>query len=195
MKNIVATLLFLLSVTVMAQSNKKVAYFASGCFWCVESIFESVKGVDEAVSGYAGGTTKNPTYKQVSYGLTDHAEAVAVYYDANVVSFEDLVTVYYDSHDPTTVDGQHPDYGKQYRAIAFYQTDKEREIIQAKKDLLNKEVYHGKIATEVKKFDKFYKAEAYHQDFKKRNPNQGYIKAVSVPRLDKFKKKTSVPLK
>jgi len=186
---------FLASTVIVGQSKKEVAYFASGCFWCVESIFESVEGVKEAVSGYSGGTSKNPTYKKVSYGLTDHAEAVAVYYNPNVVSFEDLVTVYYDSHDPTTVNGQHPDYGPQYRSIAFYQTEKEREIIQTMIDKLNKEVYNGKVATEVKKFDKFYRAEEYHQDFKKRNPNQGYVKAISVPRLNKFKKKTKIKLK
>jgi len=186
---------FLVSTVIVGQSKKEVAYFASGCFWCVESVFESVEGVKEAVSGYSGGTTKNPTYKKVSYGHTDHAEAVAVYYNPNIVSFEDLVTVYYDSHDPTTVNGQHPDYGPQYRSIAFYQTEKEREIIQTMIDKLNKEVYNGKVATEVKKFDKFYRAEEYHQDFKKRNPNQGYVKAISVPRLNKFKKKTKIKLK
>lgn len=167
----------------------KVAYFASGCFWCVEAIFESVNGVEEAVSGYAGGFTKNPTYQSIGTGKTGHAETVAVYYNPNIVSFETLVTVFFGSHDPTTVNGQNPDYGTQYRSIAFYKTDKEKEIIVQAISKLNKEVYNGKIATEVTKFSKFYEAEEYHQNFEKRNPDQGYVKAVSIPRLNKFKKK------
>ena len=158
-------------------------------FWCVEAIFESVIGVEEAVSGYAGGHTKNPTYRSIGTGSTGHSETVAVYYNPTKVSFETLVTVFYGSHDPTTVNGQHPDYGSQYRSIAFYETAAEKEIIDAAIAKLNKEVYDGKIATEVTKLIKFYEAEAYHQDFERRNPNQSYVKAVSVPRLNKFKKK------
>lgn len=169
--------------------NTKVAYFASGCFWCVEAIFESVKGVEEAVSGYAGGHTKNPTYESSNTGTTGHAETVAVYYNPDIVSFETLVKVYYGSHNPTTVNGQHPDYGSQYRSIAFYNDSQEKEIIEQMITKLNKEVYKGKIVTEVAKIETFYKAEEYHQDFEKRNPNQPYVKAVSVPRLNKFKKR------
>jgi len=169
--------------------STEIAYFASGCFWCVEAIFESVHGVEEAVSGYAGGHTKNPTYESSNTGKTGHAETVAVYYNPKEVSFETLVTVYFGSHDPTTVNGQHPDYGSQYRSIAFYQNDAEKKIIENTIATLNKEKYNGKIATEVTQFTKFYKAEEYHQDFEKRNPNQSYIKAVSIPRLNKFKSK------
>ncbi len=175
--------------TYTPNQDTKVAYFASGCFWCVEAIFESVKGVDEAVSGYAGGQTKNPTYQSIGTGRTGHAETVAVYYNPSKVSFETLVTVFFGSHNPTTKNGQHPDYGTQYRSIAFYQTDAEKQIIENKIAQLNKDVYSGKIVTEVTKHTKFYEAEAYHQDFEKRNPNQGYVKAVSIPRLNKFKRK------
>ena len=171
------------------NSNTKVAYFASGCFWCVEAIFESVRGVEEAVSGYAGGHTKNPTYESSNTGKTGHAETVAVYYNPEVVSFKTLVTVYFGSHNPTTVNGQHPDYGSQYRSIAFYSNNTEKQIIEDMIAKLNKEVYNGKVATEVKKIDTFYKAEEYHQDFEKRNPNQPYVKAVSIPRLNRFKAK------
>lgn len=171
------------------NQKTKVAYFASGCFWCVEAIFESVSGVEEAISGYAGGNTLNPTYEKIGTGKTGHAETVAVYYNPDNVSFETLVTVFFGSHDPTTVNGQHPDYGSQYRSIAFYETFSEKQIIENTLKKLNKEVYNGKIATEVLKLDIFYKAEEYHQDFERRNPNQGYVKAVSVPRLNKFKKK------
>lgn len=175
--------------TFIQTKETKVAYFASGCFWCVEAIFESVKGVEEAVSGYAGGHTLNPTYKLIGTGNTGHSETVAVYYNPTKVSFETLVTVYFGSHDPTTVNGQHPDYGSQYRSIAFYSNDKEKNIIENTISKLNKDIYKGKIATEVIQHTKFYEAEEYHQDFERRNPNQGYVKAVSVPRLNKFKKK------
>lgn len=171
------------------SKDTEVAYFASGCFWCVEAIFESVEGVEEAVSGYAGGYTKNPTYSSIGTGKTGHAETVAVYYNPKKVSFETLLTVFFGSHDPTTVNGQHPDYGTQYRSIAFYTNDEEKKLIEAKIAKLNADVYGGKIATEVSKLDKFYRAEEYHQDFEKRNPNQPYVKAVSIPRLNRFKEK------
>jgi peptide-methionine (S)-S-oxide reductase len=171
------------------QESTQVAYFASGCFWCVEAIFESLTGVEEAVSGYAGGETLNPTYKKIGTGKTGHAETVAVYYNPKKVSFETLVTVFFGSHDPTTVNGQDPDYGTQYRSIAFYKTAKEKKIIEEVINSLSKTVYKSKIATEVTAFTKFYKAEDYHQDFERKNPNQGYVKAVSVPRLNRFKKK------
>lgn len=182
------TLVFSKDVYVPSK-NTKVAYFASGCFWCVEAIFESVRGVEEAVSGYAGGDTKNPTYQRIGTGRTGHAETVAVYYNPKVVSFETLVKVFFGSHNPTTVNGQHPDYGTQYRSIAFYTNDKEKTIISKMIFDLNKEKYNGKIATEVIQLKKFYKAEEYHQDFEKRNPNQSYVRAVSIPRLNRFKAK------
>ena len=175
--------------TFVRCKDTKVAYFASGCFWCVEAVFESVRGVEEAVSGYAGGHTKNPTYQTIGTGRTGHSETVAVYYNPKKVSFKTLVDVFYGSHDPTTVNGQHPDYGSQYRSIAFYSNDTEKKIIENAIAKLNKEVYNGKIVTEVTKHTKFYEAEEYHQDFERRNPNQGYVKAVSVPRLNKFKKR------
>ena len=181
--------------TYIAKENTKVAYFASGCFWCVEAIFESVSGVEEAVSGYAGGHTLNPTYKSIGTGKTGHSETVAVYYNPKEVSFKTLVTVFFGSHDPTTVNGQHPDYGTQYRSIAFYTNNAEKVIIEKAVSKLNKTVYNNKVATEVTKLNKFYKAEEYHQDFERRNPNQGYVKAVSVPRLNKFKKKFPTLLK
>ena len=173
----------------LPTENTEIAYFASGCFWCVEAIFESVNGVEEAVSGYAGGKTTNPTYESIGTGNTGHSETVAVYYNPKIVSFKTLVDVFFGSHDPTTVNGQKPDYGTQYRSIAFYQNENEKKIIDTAIATLNKEVYNGKIATEVSKHTTFYKAEEYHQDFERRNPNQGYIKAVSIPRLNKFKNK------
>lgn len=169
-----------------AQNGKKKAYFASGCFWCVEAIFESVKGVDEAISGYSGGEEDNPTYKQVSYGRTTHAEAVEVIYDPEVVSFETLVAVFFGSQDPTTKNRQGPDAGPQYRSIAFYQNDGEKKIIDAAITRLNASTYDGRISTQVLPFQKFWVAEGYHQNYEKNNPNNPYIRNISVPRYRRF---------
>ena len=164
------------------------AYFASGCFWCVEAIFESVKGVKEVVSGYSGGPEQNPSYEEVAYGRTRHAEAVEVYYDSKVISFQKLVQVFFGSHDPTTLNQQGPDRGAQYRSIAFYKNEKQKEIIDNYMTLLLSEGFYDRpIVTEVTKFEKFWPAEEYHQDFEHRNPNNSYIRAVSVPRLNRFK--------
>lgn len=169
-------------------SEYSTAYFASGCFWCVEAIFESVKGVAEAESGYAGGTEKNPTYEQVGYGKTTHAESVKVYYDPEEVSFFELVQVFFGSHDPTTLNRQGPDWGAQYRSIAFYQTEEERDIILAYMDALrDNKVYEDPIVTEVRPLTEFWKAEAYHQDYERKHPDNPYIQNISVPRLNRFK--------
>ncbi len=175
--------------TLQDLSEFETAYFASGCFWCVEAIFESVKGVEEVVSGYSGGQEKNPTYEQVARGQTTHAEAVEVYYDPEVISFTELVQVFFGSHDPTSLNRQGPDRGPQYRSIAFYKNETEKKIITDYIALLtNENVYDGDpITTQVVAFEKFYKAEEYHQDYERRNPNNSYIRNVSIPRLNRFK--------
>lgn len=184
------------SLTADELQGYETAYFASGCFWCVEAIFESVKGVKEVYSGYSGGTEKNPTYKEVSYGKTTHAEAVEVYYDPKVISFTQLVQVFFGSHDPTTLNRQGPDRGAQYRSIAFYKNEAQKKIIADYIAQLEAEnVYDRPIVTEVKKFDKFYRAEEYHQDYEKRNPNNSYIQNVSIPRLNRFKENFKTYLK
>lgn len=166
------------------------AYFASGCFWCVEAIFESVKGVEEVVSGYAGGKEQNPTYRQVSAGATGHTEAVEVYYNPEVVSYETLLKVYYGSHDPTTVNGQSPDFGRQYRSAIFYSNEEEKKLAEAFKAELNASgQYSDPIATEIVPNEKFWPAEDYHQDYERNNPNQPYVRSVSVPRLKRFQAK------
>ncbi len=171
------------------------AYFASGCFWCVEAVFESVRGVEEAVSGYSGGTMKNPSYELVSSGRTRHAESVKVYYDSTVVSYETLVDVFFNSHDPTTLNRQGPDSGPQYRSIAFYRNEREKKIIEQKIDSLLKEGVFPKITTEVAPFKVFYEAEAYHQNYERLHPDQYYVKNVSIPRLNEFKRKMPWVLK
>ncbi|MGY5353196.1 peptide-methionine (S)-S-oxide reductase MsrA [Wenyingzhuangia sp. IMCC45533] len=184
------TLILSISFFLFAQTTKlpndpnlEVAYFASGCFWCVEAIYESVPGVSEAVSGYAGSPLKNPTYRTIKN--TGHAETVAVYYNPKKITYSDLVDVYYASQDPTTY-GQRPDFGKNYRSIIFYSNLEEQKIAEAKFAAIDK-IYNGKAVTAIQKIDQFYPAEDYHQDFEKNNPNNSYIQAVSIPRLNRFK--------
>ena len=164
------------------------AYFASGCFWCVEAIYESLNGVDNVISGYSGGHTKNPTYEASNTGKTGHAEAVEVYYNPEVISFKTLVDVYFGSQNITQVNGQGPDKGSQYRSIIFYQNNDEKQIITKKIEALNNLLQNKKVAAEVLPFQKFWKGEDYHQDFEKLHPNHPYIKNVSIPRLKRFQK-------
>ena len=174
----------------MLHNTYNKAYFASGCFWCVEAIYESLRGVKEVYSGYAGGKTKYPTYRQIGTGLTNHSEAVEIIYDSSIINFKTLVDVFFGSHDPTTLNRQGPDYGSQYRSIAFYSSEKEKNIIKNYIVKLNKEnTYKNKIVTELKPLKVFYYAEKYHQDYERKNPTNPYVKAVSIPRLKRFKKK------
>ncbi len=168
------------------KEGLKQAYFASGCFWCVEAVYESVKGVEESISGYAGGHTKNPTYESSNTGRTGHAEAVEIHYDPEVVDFATLVDVYFGSQDVTQVNGQGPDRGSQYRSIVFYQDEEEKSIIAQKIAAINAEIAPQKVAAEVKPFEKFWIAEDYHQNYERLHPNQGYIRSVSIPRLKRF---------
>ncbi len=177
------------------QARLDTAYFASGCFWCTEAVFERVKGVADVISGYSGGATKNPTYKNVSAGLTDHAEAVMVAYDPEVVSYKDLVYMFFGSHDPTQLNRQGPDVGKQYRSAIFYVTEEEKTTATSVMKALNEKKYDGKIVTEITKFSGFYPAEDYHQDYYEINPNQPYIVSVSKPKVEKFMKEFKDKLK
>jgi len=171
------------------KENLTKAYFASGCFWCVEAIFESVEGVQEAISGYAGGHTPKPTYKSIGTGTTGHTESIEVIYDSTIVSFETLLKVYYGSQDPTT-EGQSPDFGSQYRSVIFYSNEMEKKLAEsAKKTVMDSGEYDKPIVTEILPLEKFHKAEEYHQDFEKLNPEHTYIRRVSIPRLKRFQAK------
>lgn len=171
-------------------AGDEIAYFASGCFWCVEAVFESVQGVSEVISGYSGGEKVNPTYEQVSRGLTKHAEAVKVYYDPEVIDYKTLVEVFYGSHDPTTLNRQGPDRGPHYRSAIFYRNDEEKAISEKfTAELEESGVFSAPIVTQIVAFDAWYDAEDYHQDYERLNPNQPYIRSVSVPRLNRFKSK------
>ena len=165
------------------------AYFASGCFWCVEAVYERVKGVEESISGYAGGHTENPTYETSNTGRTGHAEAVEIIYDPSVVSFATLVDVYFGSQDVTQVNGQGPDEGSQYRSIIFYQDEQQKKIIEDKIAALELTLDGAKVAAEVTPFEKFWIGEDYHQDYERLHPNQSYVRRISVPRLQRFQAK------
>jgi peptide-methionine (S)-S-oxide reductase len=203
-------LLFLtVSLVACSQTNKEVstvsnnsvegsldtAYFAAGCFWCVEAVFESIHGVTEVISGYAGGKEKNPTYASVSSGLSSHAETVQIVYNPKLVPFDTLLVAFFGSHDPSTLNSQGPDFGPQYRSIVFYQNTQELDKTTGYVNwLLNKKVY-SKITTEIVPFEVFYPAEIYHQNYEKNNPNQPYIQRVSKPRVEAFQKKHPTLLK
>lgn len=176
-------------VKLEAPPGKAIAAFAEGCFWCSEHIFEAVVGVDSAVSGYAGGTTKNPTYALVNTETTGHAETVLVYYDPSVVSYEELAKVFFTSHDPTTKDRQGPDRGSSYRSILFYSTPQELDIaVKAKEEYNNSGMFKNRIVSEIKPLKEFYRAEGYHQDYIEHNPGSPYVIGVSIPRYELFKK-------
>ncbi len=168
------------------EKNVHKAYFASGCFWCVEAIYESLIGVIEVTSGYSGGDTNNPTYGLVNTKLTGHAETIEVVYNPSEISFSNLLDVYFGSQNIDQINGQGPDRGPQYRSIIFYQNNKQKTIIESKINEIESE-NNLKVAAEVYPFIKFWIAENYHQNFKKNNPNHPYIKNVSNPRFENFK--------
>lgn len=178
------------------QPGEAVATFAAGCFWCTEAEFESLRGVREVVSGYAGGELANPTYEQVGSGQTGHAEAVQVYYDSTVVSFDTLVKAFFVGHDATTLNRQGPDTGTQYRSIAFYRTPAEKAAIEA---IIKQEnasgTYGSPIVTQVVPLNVFYPAEVYHQGYYYTHPDELYVRSVSTPKVEKFRKRMADKLK
>lgn len=172
------------------------AIFASGCFWCTEAIFERVKGVEDVVSGYSGGEKANPSYQEVSAGRTDHAEAVRVVYDPEVVTYQELVEMFFASHDPTQLNRQGPDVGKQYRSAIFYRNDTEKKVAkEVLEKLENSGKYRQPIVTEITAFTNFYEAEDYHQNYYELHPNEPYVASVSRPKVEKFMKEYKHKLK
>ena len=163
------------------------ATFAGGCFWCTEAYFERLLGVEAVVSGYSGGSKANPTYSEVSAGQTDYAEAVQVYYDPQQISYQELVEVFFATHDPTTLNRQGPDHGKQYRSVVFYRTPEEKQIVEDfVRELDEAGVYRDDIVTKIQPFKKFWEAEDYHQDYYRINPNDPYVVSVARPKVLKF---------
>lgn len=165
------------------------ATFGTGCFWCTEALFETLDGVQSAVSGYEGGHVTNPTYDAVCSGTTGHAECVEVTYDPDKVAYTELLQAFFRSHDPTTLNRQGADVGTQYRSVIFYHTDEQKQLAETVKAELNQSgAYDKPIVTEISPAVTFYPAEAYHQNYFVQNPDQGYCAFVIAPKLDKFKK-------
>ena len=176
--------------------GEAVATFAEGCFWHAEIVFQSLAGVRDAVSGYAGGTNTNPTYEKVASGSTGHTESVNVYYDPTKISYTQLVSAFFASMDPTTLNRQGNDAGTEYRSAAFYRNDAEKKIIEAEiKRINDSKKYRSKVVTEVTPFTKFYPAESYHQEYISNNPGNGYVQNVSIPDYLHFRKNFKGPYK
>jgi len=167
----------------------EVATFAGGCFWCTEASFERIKGVVDVISGYSGGDKAYPTYKEVSYGKTKHAEAIQIYYDPEVITFDKLLEIFFVAHDPTTLNRQGPDVGPQYRSEIFYHDQEQKEKAEAymkKMDASGK--FDNPIVTKLSEYKEFWTAEGYHQDYYEHNPQSGYIQKVSKPKVEKVMK-------
>ena len=170
------------------NDNQNEIVLGGGCFWCVEAVFEGVKGVENITSGYSGGKIKNPSYKEVSRSLTNHAEVCKLTYNKEIISLENILEIFFLSHDPTTLNRQGNDIGKHYRSIVFHSNQEEEKIILEYIKKINSSIFDNKIVTEVKKFEAFYLAEEYHQDYFKLNEDQPYCKFVISPKVTKARK-------
>ncbi|MFW5820380.1 MAG: peptide-methionine (S)-S-oxide reductase MsrA [Bacteroidota bacterium] len=196
-------LFFVLGTSLNAQLNlnesgmkEQVATFGSGCFWCTEAIFEEVKGVSDVVSGYSGGDVINPAYREVTTGRTGHAEVVQITYYPEIVSYSELLDIFFKTHDPTTLNRQGADVGTQYRSVIFYHNAEQKRLAETKIDQLNQSAYFkDPIVTSVEELKNFYLAEDYHQDYFKKNPDQAYCSAVIKPKLNKMRKDFSDQIK
>ena len=167
----------------------EVATLGGGCFWCLEAVFEQLQGVKEVVSGYSGGDVVDPSYKQVCRGTTGHAEVVQVTFDPRVITYRQILEVFFDVHDPTTLNRQGADVGPQYRSAIFYHDDRQREIAEEMIEGLDEqELWDRPIVTEVTPFEAFYEAEDYHQEYYRENPRQPYCRAVISPKVAKFRR-------
>lgn len=171
------------------QEGREVATFAGGCFWCTEAIFQEVKGVEKVVSGYTGGFIKNPAYREVCNGTTGHAEAIQITFNPELVSYEDLLEIFFGTHDPTTLNRQGADVGTQYRSEVFYHSEAQKEKAEQYIQWIEKEkLYSNPIVTKVSPASEFYAAEDYHQDYYSQNSQQGYCQMVIAPKLEKLRK-------
>ena len=171
------------------MSRLETATLGAGCFWCVEAVFQDLRGVDRVVSGYAGGTVENPTYEQVCTKTTGHAEVVQIHFQPEIISFEDLLYVFWHTHDPTTLNQQGGDVGPQYRSVIFYHDEVQKAIAEKSKQETDVSgLWPQPIVTEITSFSNFYEAEEYHQDYFRQNPHQPYCLFVINPKVQKFRK-------
>jgi peptide-methionine (S)-S-oxide reductase len=178
------------------ESSKELATLGGGCFWCLEAVFEGLRGVERVVSGYAGGNVADPSYQQVCTGTTGHAEVVQVTFDPAVITFRDVLEVFFGTHDPTTLNRQGMDVGAQYRSVIFYHSPEQQQVAeQTIAELSAAGIWDRPIVTPVVPFEQFYPAEAYHQGYFRNNPGQGYCQAVVAPKVAKFRKQFAAKLK
>jgi peptide-methionine (S)-S-oxide reductase len=178
------------------KGDKEIATLAGGCFWCTEAVFKELRGVERVESGYAGGTVKNPTYEQVSTGTTGHAEVIQITFDPKVISYKELLEVFFVIHDPTTLNQQGADHGTQYRSAVFYHSAEQKQLAeQVIQDFTAKKVYQNPLVTKLEPFAKFYIAEEYHQNYFERNPEKQYCRIVIEPKVLKFRKEFMQKLK
>ena len=178
------------------MSNLETATLAAGCFWCVEAVFDDLQGVEDVMSGYSGGHTENPTYKEVCSETTGHAEVIQIRFDPEVLSYADLLRVFFTVHDPTTLNRQGNDIGSSYRSAIYYHSDEQRESAESViAEITAEQLYPNPIVTEVASFDKFWPAEDYHQEYFANNPSQPYCAGVVAPKVAKFRQKFASRLK
>ncbi len=171
------------------NSDLDTATFGTGCFWCTEAIFKRVNGVVSVISGYSGGNISNPTYEEVCEGTTGHAECTQITFDPSIISYDELLEIFWKTHDPTTLNRQGNDVGTQYRSVIFYHNNEQKQKAEYYKEKLTDEkIWDKPIVTEITKFEKFYPAENYHQEYYENNPNQGYCVYVITPKVEKFEK-------
>jgi peptide-methionine (S)-S-oxide reductase len=175
--------------TMKQQENLETATLAGGCFWCMEAIFDQVEGVEKVISGYTGGKTENPTYEEVCSGTTGHAEAVEVHFDPKVITYKEILMLFFSFHDPTTLNRQGGDIGTQYRSAIFYTNTKQKSEVEAMiKSLTEQKIFEHKIVTQIEPLGEFYDAEDYHQNYFAKNPHNGYCNAVINPKVAKLRK-------
>lgn len=174
----------------MENKNLETATLAAGCFWCVEAVFDNLKGVEDVVSGYSGGQTEKPTYREVCSETTGHAEVININFDPQEISFKEILQVFFTVHDPTQLNRQGNDVGTSYRSAIFYHSDEQKKIVEeVVKEITDEGIYDKPIVTQIAPFDKFYPAEDYHQEYFANNPNQPYCAAVVAPKVAKFRQK------
>jgi peptide-methionine (S)-S-oxide reductase len=178
------------------SSQTEIATFGAGCFWCTEAVFISVNGVEKVESGYSGGNIKNPSYREICTGTTGHAEVTQITFNSRIITFEELLEVFWNTHDPTTLNRQGADEGTQYRSVVFYHNESQKNIAENYKNQLEAtHLYKNPVVTEISPIKDFYKAEDYHQNYFELNPNQSYCQYVVRPKVDKFKKQFGARLK
>ncbi len=180
---------------VPSNMNTQTATFGAGCFWCVEAVFQELRGVLKVESGYMGGHTTDPTYKEISTGTTGHAEVTQITFDPEEISFEELLEVLWTTHDPTTLNRQGADVGTQYRSAVFYHTDEQKQVAEKSKEEVAAQIWEKPIVTEITPSGRFFAAEAYHQDYYANNPNAGYCRVVIAPKIEKLRSRFTDKLK